>query len=78
MKILDVGAGELAQWFRAFLAIAKDPGSVPSTTQWLTSPLTPIPSKFIPSSGLHGLLYTHGADELKEVSTCAPNINKNK
>ena len=69
MKILDVGAGELVQWFRAFLALAKDPGSVPSTTQWLTSPLTLILSKLILSSGLHGLLNTCGADELKKGST---------
>ena len=47
-----LGHGEMAQWLRALVALAEDPGSVRSTHMMSHKCLLPVPGDLMPSSRL--------------------------
>lgn len=53
IKSVSDGAGEMAHWVRAVIALLEDPGSIPATSWQLKTICNSSPRGSMPSSGLH-------------------------
>jgi hypothetical protein len=75
VKLSTTRAGETAQWLGALAALEEDPGSIPSTTWWLTTILNSVfrASNVLPAS-VGPVPHTCGAHAFMQTNICTPVI----